>query len=426
MDITTVHLQKYVSSIFSYCSVIWVVLSKNFIVPSISQGEPTHLLESVNLNLYLSQIPWTLELGHAFERFSLPAYLDWLDQHNFDNIHFKIDQLPEFVLIYLKDKVSSLCSQNQVSAAASHVDQGQSNLYHHHLLCYQEHLMSSINNSPTRVKLALMSTVWFVLQEPFASLWRSSKLASWEKLCATLFGISAQEFHWDEGLRRSDYKRKRMCHPTEYKYARQPKDYDARQPGNYYADYSNLMYGNLATTKRLIPEPILSLRLAHVVLACIRYLHRQDSNTLLMQHHPLTWAMKSKLSPWLWRRRMRVTSMRCRQPACLHCDRLQYSFPQSLQQSRQVFYSKAIRSEYFYREKETFYIWTLDLLYLTLCEAMKSDDLTKALSKPFIPSVASLLFPRQVKRVREAVEAYLEKVSQRASHLKTPADVPLR
>jgi hypothetical protein len=403
------------------------VLSKNFIVPSISQEEPTELLENLDLNLHLRKIPWTLELGHALERFSLPTYLDWLDQHNFDDMYFKIDQLPELFLIYLKDKVSNLCSQNQVLAAASHVDQGQSNLYHHHLLCYQEHLMSSISNPPSRVKFALMSTVWFVLQDPFASLWRSSEPASWEKLCATLFGFSAQELEGDEELRRPScyQQRERMCHPKKYKDVRQPKDYDAHQPEDYYADYSNLMYGDLAITKRVIPEPILSLRLAHVVLACIRYLHRQDSNNLLVQHHPLTWAMKSKLSPWLWRRRMRITSMRCRQPTCSHCDELQYSFPQSLQQSRQIFYSKAIRSEDFYEEQETFYIWTLDLLYHTLCKAMKSNDLTKALSKPFIPSVAWLLFPRHIRRVREAVEAYLEKVSRRASYLKTPDDVPL-
>jgi hypothetical protein len=387
------------------------VLIKNFIVPSISQGEPSELLEYVDLNLHLSKTPWTLELGHAFGRFSLPAYLDWLDQHNLDDIYFKINQLPERVLIYLKDKVSNFCSQTQVSAAASHVDQGQSNLYHHHLLCYQEHLMSSISNPPSRVKFALMSTVWFVLQEPFASLWRSGDPGHWEKLCATLFGFSAQELKSDEDSDRwGDYKR--MCHPTEY---------DSR--------HGDATYGDLAGTKRLIPEPILTLRLAHVAISCMQYLYHQDPNALLMQHHLLTWAMKSKRSPWLWRRRMQVTSMRCREPTCRHCHRPKYSIPQSLQRSRQTFFSKAIQSEDFYQEKEIFYIWTLDLLYLTLREAMQSDKLTKALSKPFIriiPSVASLLFPRQIKRVKEAIEAYLEKVSQRASFLKTPDDVPLR
>jgi hypothetical protein len=90
-----------------------------------------------------------------------------------------------------------------------------------------------------------------------------------------------------------------------------------------------------------------------------------------------------------------------------------------------MFYSKAIQSKDFYQEKETFYRWTLDLLYHTLRKAMKSDKLIKALSKPFILSLAPLLFPHCVKRVRKAVEAYLEKVSRRVSSLKTPDHVPL-
>jgi hypothetical protein len=367
------------------------------------------------LDSHLSEIPWTLELEHALGRFSLPSYLDWLDHHDIHE-YLEIDLLSEHFLIYLKDKVSNLCSQNQVSAAASHVDQGQSSLYHYHLLCYQEHLMSSINNPPSREKSNFMSTVLFVLQEPFASLWKSIELASWENLCATLFGFSAQELEWDKDMNRSCNKL--MRHPTEYK--------DARQPEGQYSDHSNPRYGDLAETKRLIPEPILSLRLAHVAISCMQYLCRRDPNTSLVQHHLVHWAIKSKRSPWLWRWRMRFTSMRCREPTCQHCLRPEYPIPQSLRRSRQIFFSKAIQSEDFYQEKETFYLWTLDLLYLTLREAMKSDDLTKALSKPFIPSVASLLFPRQIKRVREAVETYLEKVSQRVSFLKTPADVPLR
>jgi len=40
---------------------------------------------------------------------------------------------------------------------------------------------------------------------------------------------------------------------------------------------------------------------------------------------------------------------------------------------------------------------------------MKSDELIEALSNPFIPPSAPLLFPRRVKRVKKAVDAYLEK-----------------
>jgi hypothetical protein len=86
----------------------------------------------------------------------------------------------------------------------------------------------------------------------------------------------------------------------------------------------------------------------------------------------------------------------------------------------------SVQSEDFYQERHIFYMWTLDLLYHTLRAAMKSDELTNALSKPFIPSVACILFPRRIKRVQKAVGAYLEKVSRRAcSDLRTPAEIYL-
>jgi len=101
---------------------------------------------------------------------------------------------------------------------------------------------------------------------------------------------------------------------------------------------------------------------------------------------------------------MRVTSIGRRRPIRNH-DGHKYSFPQNLRRSRQIFYSKMNQ------EKRIFYIQTLDLLYHTLRKAVKSDLLTRALSKPFIPSLAPLLFPRLVKRIRKAAAAYLKKFS---------------
>jgi len=99
-------------------------------------------------------------------------------------------------------------------------------------------------------------------------------------------------------------------------------------------------------------------------------------------------------------------------------------FTCALRRSHQILYSEGIQSEDFYQERHIFYIWTLDLLYHTLHAAMKSDELIKVLSKPFIPSVACILFPRRIKRVQKAVSAYLEKVSQRAgSDPRTPTDI---
>jgi len=246
--------------------------------------------------------------------------------------------------------------------------------------------MSSINNPPIREKFYLMRTVWFVLQKPFTSLRMGIKLASWTMFCASLFRFDCEATRIEFG----DEGWPLMCNPTEYK-------------------MNPRLYGKAT---RSIPEPILSQRLAHVAISCMQYLHCQDSNTCPTQNHLLTWAMKSKRSPWLWRQRMRVTSIGRRQPTWDY-DGPKYSFPQSLRRSHQALYSKVIKSEGFYQEQHIYYTWTLDLLYHTLCKAMKSDELIKALSKSFIPSVAHILFPRRIRRVRKVADAYLEKVSPR-------------
>jgi hypothetical protein len=169
---------------------------------------------------------------------------------------------------------------------------------------------------------------------------------------------------------------------------------------------------------RNIPEPILSYRLARIAISCIRYLHCQDPNTPPTQGHLLAWAMKSKQSPWLWRQRMQVISMACRRQICNYKGP-KHSFPQDSQQSYQPLYSKGIHSELFHLEQRTLYIWTLNLLYYTLRKAMKFDELTRALSKPFIPPSVVPLFPRRIQRVRKAAKAYFEKASRKTCYLRT-------
>jgi hypothetical protein len=263
--------------------------------------------------------------------------------------------------------------------------------------------MSSIDSPPAREKFRLMSTVAFILQEPFTSLRRDINRASWKIFCATLFGFSALELRWNDGYFKC------LDDPTSYKH-----DWTCRP--------LTAKYGHFSETKRFVPEPVLSHRLANVAISCMQYLHRWDSNTPSTQDRFLAgWARKSKQSPWLWRRRMRVTSMRRRQAIWNH-DGYKYSSPR---RSHQIFYSKTIHSEDFYQEQRIFFTWILDLLYHALRKAMKSDELTRALSKPFIPSLAPLLFPRRVRRVRKAAAAYLKKVSRRASYLRTPDDEPL-
>jgi len=275
-----------------------------------------------------------------------------------------------------------------------------------------EHVNSSINlNPPTREKFRLMSTVWFVLQEPITSLWRGIKAARWEKLCAELFGFNEAEIRVDQD--------------DIFKLLRDPTTYDGDGKRDHSLD--GTMYGFLDETKRLVPEPILSHRLAHIAIACMRCLHyHQDPQNPPIQGTLLTaWVTKSKKLPWLWRQRIRVTSIGRRQPT-RNSDLPKYSFSQSLRRSHQMLYSERIQSEKFYQERHIFYIWTLDLLYHTLCTAMKSDELTEALSKPFIPSAAYILFPRRIKRVQKAVGTYLEKVSGRdCLDLRMPIDINL-
>ena len=57
----------------------------------------------MDLASHLKNSPWTIELEHALERFSIRTYLDWLDQGNSYNGY----QFPEEFLNYLKDEVSN-------------------------------------------------------------------------------------------------------------------------------------------------------------------------------------------------------------------------------------------------------------------------------------------------------------------------------
>jgi hypothetical protein len=169
-----------------------------------------------------------------------------------------------------------------------------------------------------------MSTVWFVLQKPIASLWRGIEAANWERLCATLFGFNQAEIYEDRDDR----------------LMRDPTTYDSA--GERGIDLGGTTYGLLNATKKLVPEPILSHRLARIALSCMRYLHRRDPNKPLIHDNLLAaWAMKSKRLPWLWRQRIRVTSIGHRQ-LTRDCDAPKYPFPQSLRRSHQMLYSEGI------------------------------------------------------------------------------------
>ena len=256
--------------------------------------------------------------------------------------------------------------------------------------------MSSIDTPPIREKFHLMSTVALSHQEMFTSFQRGIKHPSWKKFCATLFGLNSAQLKWIYDKEDGDFL-----------------VYVVRPNRSFITPSPTAWNRHFTETESFVPEPILSHRLANVAILCMQYLDRLDFNTLPSHYHFLaSWETKSKQLPWLFRRRMRVISMRVmrrRRPNRNHGGH-KYSFPQKLQRSRQITYSETIQS---LQEQRLFYTWTLDLLYHTLRKAMKSDVLTRALSKPFIPLLAPILFPRSIKRVRKAARAYLENVSRR-------------
>ena len=147
-----------------------------------------------------------------------------------------------------------------------------------------------------------MRILTFILDEPFTSFCEG---IIWRKFCCTLFKLNSAELKLDK----PDYVD--LFDPFKYPEINRP-----------FVD--------------VIPEPILSRQLANVAISCMQYLHRWDSNTPPTRDHFLaSWTTKSKQSPWLWRRRMRATSMARRQRIW------------NLRLSSQVFYSEMIQSEDF-------------------------------------------------------------------------------
>ena len=233
--------------------------------------------------------------------------------------------------------------------------------------------MSSIDSPPAREKFSLLDTVVNILLKPLLLRWYFTH-ASLKKLCATLIGFTSAELE--------------LCH------------------GFYEEIIVESNYTNCAEAESLVPEPILSHRLANVAILCMKYLHRLNFDTL--QTRNKFWATRSKQLPWLWRRRMRVTLMRPRRPIWDHDGHKCLSLLK-LRRSRQIIHSGTIQS---HQKQRLFYTCILDLLCYTLRKAMKSDMLTTALSKLFIPSLAPILLPRCAKHVRKAAAAYLKKVSR--------------
>jgi hypothetical protein len=374
-------------------------LSKDFVVPNAPPSlrkADSRVLWDIHFTKLLRHSLWTPELERALENFSLGAFLDYVkrSQPFAGNVGYRDKIAPEF-FNHLEANVSLPTGSQrkcQLQLIILIINQKKSDLHRTHATRYLEYAMLTINSHPPSAeKFYLLITVWVVLQK--SDWWWPRdhySLDDFERLCVTLFGFNSTDINWD----RMNYRL--MCYP------------------HHISTTPSILApicGHTAETKTLILEPILSHHLARVAISCIQYLSHGRMNT---HDHLLAWAMKSKQSPWLWRQWMRVTSRRRHEPNVM-LGRPYYPFPQSLRRSRQILYFEKIQTEgfRFYRMQRKFYLWTLNLLYLTLRKARKSDELTRALSKLFIPLSASLLFPRQIKRVRRAIDAYLDKVSRR-------------
>ncbi|KIM44200.1 hypothetical protein M413DRAFT_376731 [Hebeloma cylindrosporum] len=245
--------------------------------------------------------------------------------------------------------------------------------------------MGTINSHPSAQKFHILTTVWFVFQERSRPDWQPKCHREFKQLCVKFFGFDSRDIDWDR---------------QQYRLIRH-----AGEASSILGTHGLWpICGHIPEIKRLLPEPVLSHRLAQVVISCIQYLFNCGANG---QDHLLAWATKSKQSPWLWRQRMRVTTTP--RQSCWRYLISTYSFPQSLRRSRQKLYSEKIQSNKFYCMQRSLYIWTLKLLCLILRKAGRSDELTRELSKPFIPLSASFLFPRRIKRVRKLIDAYLDK-----------------
>ena len=70
-------------------------------------------LDLINLGSHLKDSSWTPELECALEKFSLPTYLDYLDQFDVHDGLYRNLRFPEYFFEYLEHNVSIPCIQTK-------------------------------------------------------------------------------------------------------------------------------------------------------------------------------------------------------------------------------------------------------------------------------------------------------------------------
>ncbi|CAA7269439.1 unnamed protein product [Cyclocybe aegerita] len=358
-------------------------------------------VECIDLTMHMRQLspPQLVDLHDDLECFSFGAYLE----------HFTA------VLQFFPrpDPIGRGELMDGRSKAFFHVlvELRQDEQYRRHSDLYLSYVTSCIESRSHPESFHALSTVWLVLQSPLRSYVENGTEPNllpngvnfssvWEKLCTSLFDIKRVDCEWD------------LDH---WRLLRPPTDYnDAR------ADIEPLagIYGDITETLRLLPDSVLSYRLVRLAISCVEYLRWMGTTSVGQRTNYLRiWAEKSKRAPWTCRSRKRLTFVGRQKRITWHkvpWERFTagwgYSCSQSLLQAHESLYSKTAKSKLFYWKAYRQYMWTLDLLRRTLHVAGGSDDLVAALSKPFIQWPAPILFPRRVRRVRQSMEAYFNRV----------------
>jgi hypothetical protein len=202
----------------------------------------------------------------------------------------------------------------------------------------------------------------------------------WKKLCLEVFQLDSTDSEWD-GLTYLvlDFA------PEGYEHANRVRGDEVSEDGRSSRcspgiEPVDVHYGRVEATRKLVPEEVLFHRLACVAIAFYQYLCDFGS----------TW--KSLAKPE---------------------DR--QSFLQELRLEQESFELSYASFELYdvqplYSSTYVKVAWALTILHHVLLKARKSSNLINHLSKAVIPRPVDVLFPRDTRSLRRAIEAYLEKV----------------
>jgi len=195
----------------------------------------------------------------------------------------------------------------------------------------------------------------------------------WEELCLEVFDLDSTDSEWDK----TTYLVLDFF-PEGYEHANEFGGDQVFENGRI-AECSpgieplDVHYGRVEATRKLVPEDILSDRLACVAIAFYQYLCDFGS----------TWGSLAKPED----RRSFLQELR-------------FEIPSKEDEAVQPLYTSTYVKV----------AWALTILRCVLSKAKKSNNLINHLSKAVIPCPVDVLFPRRARGLRKTIEAYLEKV----------------